>query len=379
MVPVLTGFRGLALHLRTSSFVRIAAMRVNAQIALLAVVVVLPGAAGLGAGLAFTGSAGAALLQSRAGSVPPGTYSGVLTLTGAGLTFSGDWSMSVDGSGHVSGEASMTANVAGGFSETEHLSWAGAVQGTDAVVEQTCGITSSIGNLACPSSQVSWPLDEFLTCGAHTTAVAGLTYTFAVTRSPRCNVQAPTTSTSASISTTTAPQRQAATFQACIDGGLNMPGGFTPTSSGLTPIGVAIACARAAVTPPIPYCNGGKVIGDSPPRCIDCSGLVEMAYKAAGINMSGDATTQYNRYKLLRDGRPMNTRGRDEYLLRPGDLLFFRYGGVPHIVMVVSVSPHQIQWISAASTTEKHEVSLTTTALPFGPINASHWVGTARP
>lgn len=163
-----------------------------------------------------------------------------------------------------------------------------------------------------------------------------------------------------------------------------MNGSFTQATSGLSPIGTAVACASAATG--LKYCLGGKGVATGPPHncpalSFDCAGLISMAYKAAGITVGATAQGQYNAAKLLINGQPMTDRSQ----LQVGDLVFFDYNDyqrhgttstdrIDHVGMIVSTSP-TITWISAPGTGQ----TIAPKPFPSGPITTATWVGTARP
>ncbi|GAA3730508.1 hypothetical protein GCM10022402_08980 [Salinactinospora qingdaonensis] len=70
----------------------------------------------------------------------------------------------------------------------------------------------------------------------------------------------------------------------------------------------AIAHAKSRLGTPYVY-------GAEGPRAFDCSGLVQWAYRKAGVSLSRTTYTQY------REGNAVSTSD-----LRPGDLVFFYYG-----------------------------------------------------
>jgi hypothetical protein len=77
-------------------------------------------------------------------------------------------------------------------------------------------------------------------------------------------------------------------------------------------IPTVLAWARAAQTVPNRYLWGGCLGPD-----LDCSGLVQAAYAAAGIWLPRDA------YQQERFCQPVAVRPGDHGLLQPGDLIFF--------------------------------------------------------
>jgi cell wall-associated NlpC family hydrolase len=93
--------------------------------------------------------------------------------------------------------------------------------------------------------------------------------------------------------------------------------GFYPTAGG-----IAVDWALAQVG--TPYIWGGE----SPGVGFDCSGLVQAAYKVAGISLPRVAQDQFDAGPQLPPGAP----------LEPGDLVFFGDGpgAVDHVGLVVS-------------------------------------------
>lgn len=89
----------------------------------------------------------------------------------------------------------------------------------------------------------------------------------------------------------------------------------------------ATALQNAIAAQGTPYVWGGKEPGG-----FDCSGLISWAYGQAGVDMSGNAATQYN-----------NTQRITSAQLQPGDLIFFMFpeevvqngqgGTVNHVAM----------------------------------------------
>jgi cell wall-associated NlpC family hydrolase len=67
------------------------------------------------------------------------------------------------------------------------------------------------------------------------------------------------------------------------------------------------------------YCWGG-----SSRRCVDCSGLIMLAYEAAGIDFPHYSGAQYE-----------DTERVPLYDIEPGDLLFYGYNGDEHVAMYV--------------------------------------------
>jgi cell wall-associated NlpC family hydrolase len=81
----------------------------------------------------------------------------------------------------------------------------------------------------------------------------------------------------------------------------------------------AIAVKAAESFIGVPYCWGG-----ASRSCVDCSGLVMLAYDAAGIYFSHYSGAMYQ------DTQPVPL-----WNIQPGDLLFYGYGGDEHVAMYV--------------------------------------------
>ena len=67
------------------------------------------------------------------------------------------------------------------------------------------------------------------------------------------------------------------------------------------------------------YCWGG-----ASRSCVDCSGLIMLAYEAAGIDFPHYSGAQYE-----------DTERVPLYDIEPGDLLFYGYNGDEHVAMYV--------------------------------------------
>jgi cell wall-associated NlpC family hydrolase len=95
----------------------------------------------------------------------------------------------------------------------------------------------------------------------------------------------------------------------------------TQTVAASTAAQVAVAWALAQVG--TPYVWGGETPGVG----FDCSGLVQAAYKAAGVNLPRVAQDQYDATMKLAPGEP----------IEPGDLVFFGGGpsDITHVGIVV--------------------------------------------
>lgn len=98
------------------------------------------------------------------------------------------------------------------------------------------------------------------------------------------------------------------------------PAAFTVKASGTTGGLAARAVSAAVAMKGVPYVWGGTSAAG-----VDCSGLVQRAFKAAGLSLPRTAAQQA-------------TVGRSVSLsqLQPGDLIFYRYGSeVDHVAMSV--------------------------------------------
>jgi cell wall-associated NlpC family hydrolase len=84
--------------------------------------------------------------------------------------------------------------------------------------------------------------------------------------------------------------------------------------------GAAGALAAADSQLGVPYQWGGE----SPGRGFDCSGLVQWAWRQAGVNLPRTAAAQYGAIAHI----PLSD-------LQPGDLLFWGFGGISHVGMYV--------------------------------------------
>jgi len=100
--------------------------------------------------------------------------------------------------------------------------------------------------------------------------------------------------------------------------------------------GIALDWALAQVG--TPYIWGGETPGVG----FDCSGLVQAAYKVAGISLPRVAQDQYDAGPLLPAGSP----------LRPGDLVFFGQGltAIDHVGIYVGVQNGQDVMVDAPHT-----------------------------
>jgi cell wall-associated NlpC family hydrolase len=95
----------------------------------------------------------------------------------------------------------------------------------------------------------------------------------------------------------------------------------TPGSAGAPPpSSVGAAAVRAAESfIGVPYCWGGATRS-----CVDCSGLVMLAYDAVGISLSHYSGAMYQETQPV----PL-------WNIQPGDLLFYGYAGDEHVAMYV--------------------------------------------
>jgi cell wall-associated NlpC family hydrolase len=99
------------------------------------------------------------------------------------------------------------------------------------------------------------------------------------------------------------------------------------------------------------YCWGG-----SSRRCVDCSGLIMLAYDAAGISFPHYSGAQYRETERV----PL-------YDIEPGDLLFYGYDGDQHVAMYVGHG-------------QMIEAEMTGTRVHITPIRLGYgFVGLGRP
>lgn len=94
------------------------------------------------------------------------------------------------------------------------------------------------------------------------------------------------------------------------------PAAAAPEREAGTKVSKAVSFATAQIGKPYRYGGNG-------PASYDCSGLVQQAYKAAGVSISRTTYTQF------REGTSV---ARSD--LRPGDLVFF-YSGPSHVGMYI--------------------------------------------
>ncbi len=124
--------------------------------------------------------------------------------------------------------------------------------------------------------------------------------------------------------------------------------------------GIAVDWALAQVG--TPYIWGGETPGVG----FDCSGLVQAAYKAAGITLPRVAQDQYDATAKLGPGEP----------LQPGDLVFF--GGGPADVTHVGIYIGNGQMVDAPYTGADVRVEATPTT-PGAPWGTDLLVGVTDP
>jgi cell wall-associated NlpC family hydrolase len=99
------------------------------------------------------------------------------------------------------------------------------------------------------------------------------------------------------------------------------------------------------------YCWGG-----ASRRCVDCSGLIMLAYRAAGIDFPHYSGAQYE-----------DTERVPLYDIEPGDLLFYGYDGDEHVAMYVGHG-------------DMIEAEMTGTRVHITPIRLGYgFVGLGRP
>ncbi|MDA8285153.1 MAG: NlpC/P60 family protein [Actinomycetota bacterium] len=117
--------------------------------------------------------------------------------------------------------------------------------------------------------------------------------------------------------------------------------------------GVALDWALAQVG--TPYIWGGETPGVG----FDCSGLVQAAYRAAGVALPRVAQNQYDAGSLVPAGAP----------LQPGDLVFFGQGPaqVTHVGIYVGVQGGQAVMVDAPHTGAKVRVE------PFPATIGASW------
>lgn len=119
----------------------------------------------------------------------------------------------------------------------------------------------------------------------------------------------------------------------------------------------AVALAAAERYLGVPYQWGGAST-----KGVDCSGLVMLAWEAAGVDLPHSAALQYDESKPV----PLSQ-------VQPGDLLFYDLEGtgVSHVVMYVGSGPYGSQTIIQAAETG--------TVVSFDPYWTYGLVGAGRP
>jgi NlpC/P60 family len=137
-----------------------------------------------------------------------------------------------------------------------------------------------------------------------------------------------------------------------------------PAVAGSTGGATAVAWALAQVG--TPYIWGGE----TPGLGFDCSGLVQAAYKAAGMALPRVAQNQFDVTLLLAQGTE----------LQPGDLVFFGTGpqGISHVGLYIGVQGGRTMMVDAPHTGAEVRVE----AFPITP--GARWgsdifVGATRP
>jgi peptidoglycan DL-endopeptidase CwlO len=135
-------------------------------------------------------------------------------------------------------------------------------------------------------------------------------------------------------------------------------GGSVGTGSPQQPSGAgAVALAEAEKYLGVPYVWGGASMSG-----VDCSGLVMLAWKAAGVSLVHSAAIQYD------ESTPIALNQ-----VEPGDLLFYDLSGtgIDHVVMYVGSGPYGANTIIQAAHTG--------TNVEFDPVWYSGLVGAGRP
>lgn len=136
-------------------------------------------------------------------------------------------------------------------------------------------------------------------------------------------------------------------------GGATIGRGSPEEAAGAGAVAVAVAERYLGV----PYVWGGASMGG-----VDCSGLVMLAWKAAGVSLVHSAALQY----LQSTPVPLDQ-------VQPGDLLFYDLdgSGIDHVVMFVGLGPYGADTIIQAAHTG--------TFVEFDPYWLYGLVGAGRP
>lgn len=123
-------------------------------------------------------------------------------------------------------------------------------------------------------------------------------------------------------------------------------------------VGAPTAAAGSAVAYALAQLGTPYLWGGDGPGGFDCSGLVQAAYAAAGIQLPRTAQEQFDAGPLLRDGQQ----------LEPGDLAFFGTGAsdVTHVGIMVSE-------------TEMVDAPHTGAVVRLEPYDWSDYLGATRP
>lgn len=137
-------------------------------------------------------------------------------------------------------------------------------------------------------------------------------------------------------------------------GGSGSVGSGSPPPAG-GPGAVAVAAAESYLG--VPYVWGGASRAG-----VDCSGLVMLAWQAAGVSLVHSAALQYDESVHI----PLDQ-------VQPGDLLFYDFDGtgIDHVVMYVGSGPYGADTIIQAAHTG--------TVVEFDPIWYGGLVGAGRP
>jgi peptidoglycan DL-endopeptidase CwlO len=134
--------------------------------------------------------------------------------------------------------------------------------------------------------------------------------------------------------------------------------GVVGTGLPQSPSGAGAVALRAAEQfLGVPYQWGGAGRGG-----LDCSGLTMLAWRAAGVHLVHSAAIQYQESPHM----PLSA-------VRPGDLLFYDFGGagIDHVVMYVGSGPFGADTVIQAAHTG--------TVVEFDPLWYEGLVGAARP